>query len=119
MPSAAQTNLPISFAVVHEDEPADALLDFASNDEVNAATRWCVPTLEDELMRGRADDAREFALLAAKRWRHYRDTDAAATSLAALKQMIADQPQGEFSLYLKITADWFPAILGGAMIRRT
>ena len=70
-------------------------------------------------MQVRAADAREFARLAAKRWRHYRDTDCAALSLSALQKMIADDPQGEFCFHLKVAADWFPASLGGAMVRRT
>lgn len=111
--------LPITFTVIHNDLPADAVLGFGSHADVNSATRWRLPTLDDELMEARAFDAREFALLAAKRWRHYRDTGCAALSLAELRRLIQREPQGEFCFYLKITADWFPAILGGAMIRRT
>ena len=33
--------------------------------------------------------------------------------------MIANEPEGEFCFYLKVTADWFSASLGGAMVRRT
>ncbi|MFN0075333.1 MAG: hypothetical protein ACKVY0_02550 [Prosthecobacter sp.] len=110
---------PITFAVFHDDEPADATLDFADNADVISTTRWRVPTLDDETLQTRAADSREFALLAAKRWRHYRDTDSAAHSLADLRRLIAADPQGEFCFHLKITADWFPASLGGAMLRRT
>lgn len=110
---------PITFAVFHDDEPADATLDFADNADVISTTRWRVPTLDDETLQTRAADSREFALLAAKRWRHYRDTDSAAHSLADLRRLIAADPQGEFCFHLKITAEWFPASLGGAMLRRT
>lgn len=118
MPSKSSP-LPITFAVFHNDEPADVTLDFADNSDVVSTTRWRVPILDDDAMQTRAADAREFALLAAKRWRHYRDTDAAALTLADLQRMIATDPQGEFCFHLKVTADWFPASLGGAMVRRT
>lgn len=111
--------IPITFAVFHDDEPADVTLDFADHGDVISTTRWRVPTLDDEAMQTRAADSHEFALLAAKRWRHYRDTETAAHSLADLRRMIAADPQGEFCFHLKITADWFPASLGGAMLRRT
>jgi hypothetical protein len=111
--------IPITFAVFFDDEPADVTLDFADNADVVSTTRWRVPTLDDDALRSRAADSREFALLAAKRWRHYRDTDSAAHSLAELRRMIAADPKGEFCFHLKVTADWFPTSLGGAMLRRT
>jgi hypothetical protein len=111
--------IPITFAVFHDDEPADVTLDFADNADVISTTRWRVPTLDNVTLQTRAANSREFALLAAKRWRHYRDTDSSAHSLTELKRMIAESPQGEYCFHLKITADWFPASLGGAMLRRT
>lgn len=111
--------IPITFAVIHDNEPANVTVSFADNADVASSTRWRVPALADELMRIRAADAREFALLAAKRWRHYRDTDTAALSLSQLMRMIANDPLGEYCFHLKVTADWFPASLGGAMVRRT
>ena len=118
MPSATPI-IPLTLPVVLDDEPRGATLDFADNADVISATRWRVPSLADEAMQLRAFDAREFALLAAKRWRHYRDTNTAAHSLAELQGLISADQQGEYCFYLKITADWFPASLGGAMIRRT
>jgi hypothetical protein len=111
--------IPITFAVFLDDEPADVTLDFADHADVVSNTRWRVPTLDDEALRTRAADSREFALLAAKRWQHYRDTSCAASSLPELRRMIAAAPQGEFCFHLKVTAEWFPGILGGAMLRRT
>ena len=111
--------IPLTLPVVLDDEPRGATLDFADNSDVISATRWRVPSLADAAMQLRAFDAREFALLAAKRWRHYRDTNTAAHSLAELQGLILADQQGEYCFYLKITADWFPASLGGAMIRRT
>jgi hypothetical protein len=119
--SKASPVIPITFAVSHNDEPRNVTLDFGDNSDVMSATRWRVPREleDDELMQARAADAREYALLAAKRWKHYRDNKAAAFSLPELDKMITDSPEGEFCFYLKVTADWFPASLGGAMVRRT
>ena len=120
MPKVASA-IPVSFDVIHNDELADVTLDFSDNRDVMSATRWRVPReLEDVPgMRARAADAREFARLAAKRWKHYRDTSTAALSLADLRRMTAKDSQGEFCFHLKVTADWFPTSLGGAMVRRT
>lgn len=120
MPKATSI-IPITFAVSHNDEPRNVTLDFGDNRDVMSATRWRVPREleDDEAMQARAADAREYALLAAKRWKHYRDTKTAAFSHAQLQQLTDHSPEGEFCFYLKVTADWFPASLGGAMVRRT
>ncbi|MFN0079726.1 MAG: hypothetical protein ACKVY0_24950 [Prosthecobacter sp.] len=78
MPTTPQPSLPITFPVFLDDRPAIVTLDLADNADVISATRWRVPReLEsDPAMQARAADAREFTLLAAKRWRHYRDTTA-------------------------------------------
>lgn len=86
--------MPVNFAVFHYDTPADARLDFADSADVVSTTRWQMPSLDDKVMHGRATDSREFALLAAKRWRHYRDTHCAALTLPDLQRMIIDEPQG-------------------------
>lgn len=119
MPARRSSDIPTPFGILLGDEPVDVMLDFADNTDVMSTTRWRVPYVEDESMLPRGAAARELALLAAKRWRHYRDTGCAAQSLSQLRQMITANPQGEFCFHLKITADWFPASLGGAMIRRT
>jgi len=118
MPKAAPV-IPITFAVIHNDGPADVTLDFSNNADVISSTRWRVPAVDDMALRARGADAREFALLAAKRWKHYRDTDTAANSLDDLRQKIAAEPAGEYCFHFKVTADWFPASLGGVMARRT
>ncbi len=110
---------PVTFPVLRSDEPAPVILDFAGNADVAAAARWRVPSSLSGAPRSRAADAREFAILAAKRWRHYRDTSTAATSLTALQRMVATEPDGEFCFHLTVTAPWFSGSLGGAMIRRT
>ncbi len=119
--SEAAPIVPITFAVSHNEEPVNVMLTFADNTDVMSATRWRVPRelVDDAAMQARAADAREYALLAAKRWKHYRDTKTAAFSLPQLEAMIEDEPEGEFCFYLKVTADWFPTSLGGAMVRRT
>jgi hypothetical protein len=111
--------IPVNFAVFHDETPVDVRLDFADNADVVSTTRWQVPSLEDKIMQSRATDSREFALLAAKRWRHYRDTHCVALTLPDLQRMIADEPQGEYCFHLKITSNWFRGTLGGAMLRRT
>lgn len=113
--------VPISFAIFRDDEPAIATLEFADNADIMSATRWRVPSEldSDPIMRARAADACEFALLAAKRWRHYRDTSSVARTLGELRRMIVKKPTGEFCFHLKLTAAWFPGTLGGAMVRRT
>lgn len=113
--------VPITFPVFVDEEPMSATLDFASHQDVIATTRWRVPrTLaETPAMQTRAADARELAMLAAKRWRHYRRTHTLAHSLDQLRGLIAAGPQGEYCFHLKVTADWFPTSLGGAMVRRT
>lgn len=120
MPSA-ELHVPLTFAVIHNDEPADVSLTFADNADVAAVTRWRVPSMlkGNPAMRARAADACEFARLAAKRWRHYRDTNASATSVEMLRRMIEENSQGEYCFHIKIVADWFSGSLGGAMIRRT
>ncbi len=123
-PQTMTTNtlqMPIPFAVLRDNKSANVTLEFADNADVLSTTRWRVPhELNNDLtMQTRAADAREFAQLAAKRWRHYRDTATAARSLPELQSMIDMDSQGEFCFHLKVTADWFPASLGGAMIRRT
>lgn len=121
MPTAPPPSLPISFPVVLDDEPASVTLDFADHEDVIATTRWKVPRALGKVsaMQSRAADARELAMLAAKRWRHYRTTHTIAHSLDQLQQMIATESEGEYCFHLKVTADWFPASLGGAMVRRT
>ena len=113
--------IPIRFPVLRGNEPATATLDFAGHEDVIATTHWQVPRSlkRDAATRARAADAREFALFAAKRWRHYRDTGIAALSLPELRRMISSDPQGEYCFHLKLTAAWFPHSLGGAMVRRT
>lgn len=113
--------VPVVFPVFVDEEPASATLDFANHDDVIATTRWRVPRtlIEAPAMQSRAADARELAMLAAKRWRHYRTTHTIAHSLDQLRELIATGPEGEYCFHLKVTADWFPASLGGAMVRRT
>ena len=117
--SKPRSVIPIKFAVFRDSEPAEVALSFPAEADIISTTRWRVPSLNDQAMRSRASDSREFALLAAKRWRHYRDTDTAVYSVAELQSRISSEPEGEFCFNLKVTADWFSGILGGAMLRRT
>ncbi len=94
--------IPVRFDVIHNDELADATLDFSTNDDVLSAARWRLPRHLVNIpgMRARAADAREFAQLAAKRWKHYRDTRTAAFSFDDLSRKIVGDPEGEFCFHL-------------------
>lgn len=113
-PAADSFFMPVRFAVMREDLPAEVFMSFASDADVQSVKRWRVsPRLRANMsMRARAADACEFAKLAAKRWRHYRDTRTFAASLEALHHLISADQHGEYCFHLKITADWFPGILG-------
>lgn len=99
----------------------EAILSFAADDDIRRIKRWHIsPKLADNpALRSRAADACEFAQLAAKRWRHYRDTKTFATSFSHLNELISGEPNGEYCFHLKITSEWFDGILGAAMVRRT
>lgn len=102
--------MPLRLGVVRDDVVEEAHLDFASGKDVMAVKNWSVsPRLTKRPeMKHRASEACELARLAAKRWRYYRDS----RSFEHLKSLIAANPQGEFSFHLKVTADWFPEIMG-------
>lgn len=118
---ASKSSIPIVFPVLRGENPAAAMLSFAKNEDVISATRWRVPSIlkSNASMATRAADACEFAALAAKRWRHYRDISAVASSVEEMRKMINEDHHGEYCFHLKVTAAWFPRSLGGAMIRRT
>ena len=113
--------MPLLLGVLRDDDVVQAELNFASGDDIQAAKKWRVsPRLaKTPHMRHRATEACELAQLAAKRWRYYRDSRTFASSFEQLRSLIAEDPHGEFSFHLKVTADWFPEIMGAAMIRRT
>ncbi|HBJ82354.1 MAG TPA: hypothetical protein DDZ88_00435 [Verrucomicrobiales bacterium] len=113
--------MPLRLGVVRSSVIDEAHLDFATGKDIQAVKKWSVsPRLEKRPeMKYRAKEACDLAQLAAKRWRYYRDSRTFATSLEHLQSLIATDPQGEFSFHLKVTAKWFPEIMGAAMIRRT
>lgn len=120
-PSSNSFRMPLLLGVLRGDDVVQAELNFASGDDIQAAKKWRVsPRLaKTPHMRHRATEACELAQLAAKRWRYYRDSRTFASSFEQLRSLIAEDSHGEFSFHLKVTADWFPEIMGGAMIRRT
>ncbi len=120
-PTIGSSLMPLRFAVVRDDLPAEASMSFASDADVQSVKRWKVSRkLETKAaMKRRAADACEFAQLSAKRWRHYRDTKTFASSLEDLRDLISADERGEYCFHLKVTAEWFSGILGAAMIRRT
>lgn len=120
-PSSPPFHLPLRLGVVRAGVIDVAHLDFATGKDIQAVKKWSVsPRLAKQPdMRYRAQEACDLAQLAAKRWRYYRDSLTFAASMEHLKSLIAADPQGEFSFHLKVTATWFPEIMGAAMIRRT
>ena len=113
--------MPLRLGVVRANVVDEAHLDFATGKDIQAVKKWSVsPRLEKRPdMKYRAKEACDLAKLAAKRWRYYRDSRTFAASLEHLQSLIASDPLGEFSFHLKVTASWFPEIMGAAMIRRT
>jgi hypothetical protein len=120
-PSSTPFQMPLRLGVVRASVIDEAHLDFATGKDIQAVKKWSVsPRLEKHPeMKYRAKEACDLAQLAAKRWRYYRDSRTFATSFEHLQELIAADPQGEFSFHLKVTAKWFPEIMGAAMIRRT
>ena len=51
-------------------------------------------------------DALEFSRLAAKRWRYYRRSGLAITSLAGLRKSVRREPQSEFGMMLLAKPTW-------------
>lgn len=113
--------MPLRLGVVKGNAIDEAQLDFATGKDIQAVKNWSVSPRLEKLpdMKYRANEACELAQLAAKRWRYYRDSRTFATSIEHLKSLITADPQGEFSFHFKVTAKWFPEIMGAAMIRRT
>lgn len=101
----------------------------ANSDEIAKAARWRLPRALTGLQNPTeaqlkllqtAKDGIELAQLAAKRWRHYKDSDSAASSTDELRTLIQSNQTGEYCFFLTLTADWFPGgILGEVMLRRT
>jgi hypothetical protein len=113
--------MPLPLGVICDDEVVQASLDFATGADIRAVKNWRIsPRLVKQSdMRHRAAESCELARFAAKRWRYYRDSRTFACSSEELQSLIASDPHGEFSFHLKVTADWFPEIMGAAMVRRT
>ena len=66
-------------------------------------------------------DALEFSRLAAKRWRYYRRSGLAITSLADLRKIVRREPQGEFGMMLLAKPTWRASapVLGFCFARRS
>ncbi len=109
----------MQFQVLVDREPQPVELAFGGESDLRAVSRWRVPT-EAELRAGVRDSV-EFARLASKRWRYYRQSIATAASLEDFQAIVAQEPQAEVSVLLVVRADWFrrSGILGLAQCRRT
>lgn len=82
-------------------------------------TRWRFPIGHGE--NEAIPDALEYARLASKRWRYYRQTGATVASLAELSGCIRRDPKAEVAMILVAGATWRTAtpILGFAYFRRS
>ncbi len=76
--------------------------------------------LSDSASAPHLRDALEFSRLAAKRWRYYRRSGLAITSLADLRKSVRREPQGEFGMMLLAKPTWRTAtpVLGFCFARR-
>jgi len=78
-------------------------------------------SLSDSASAPHLRDALEFSRLAAKRWRYYRRSGLAITSLADLRKSVRREPQGEFGMMLLAKPTWRTAtpVLGFCFARRS
>lgn len=113
--------MPARFSVIKDGKLAQAVLSFARDKDVMTAKSWRISQKlkKNPVLMNRAMESRELSRLAAKRWRHYRESDTFAQDFKELRRMIARDPHGEFCFHLKVTAAWMPGTLAGAMVRRT
>ncbi|MFA6544914.1 MAG: hypothetical protein WCS99_10835 [Limisphaerales bacterium] len=92
---------------------------FGKESDVALLDRW------KEIVHGkdnpRAQDAKEFAALSAKRWRYYSDGKLSVTDLGELQGAIKSDPDGEYAFILLANATWQreQPTLGMCFCRRT
>jgi hypothetical protein len=82
----------------------EAELVFGSDQDLAMLTRG--RSLSESAETPHLRDALEFSRLAAKRWRYYRRSGLAITSLADLRRMIRREPQGEFGMMFLAKPAW-------------
>lgn len=109
----------MNFQVRVDGQPRTVEIIFGGEREVDRLRRWRSPAALADNPHIR--DAIEFSRLAAKRWRYYFRTGAAAISLAQLQAAIRAQPQSEIAFMLLARATWptRQPILGLCHCRRT
>jgi hypothetical protein len=109
----------VRFQVEVDGQPREAELTFGDDRDAQALTRWSFPkeSQDSEFI----SDALEYARLASKRWRYYRRTGAAVSSLSALRDAIQRDPYTEVAMILVARAAWrsVTPILGFAYFRRS
>jgi len=78
-------------------------------------------SLSDFVKTQQLRDPLEFSRLAAKRWRYYRRSGLAITSLGDLRKMVRREPQGEFGMMLLAKPTWRAtgSVLGFCFARRS
>lgn len=109
----------MQFQVLVDDEPQPVELVFGGTNELTLLSRWRAPKLVSQVAA--VKDTLEFARLASKRWRYYRDTLPFATDAAQFRDIVQSNPQAEVSMLLVLKALWFQhsSLLAFAQCRRT
>lgn len=107
------------FQIEVDGQPREAELRFGTDADARLLTRWRFPIGHGE--NEAIPDALEYARLASKRWRYYRQTGATVASLAELSGCIRRDPKAEVAMILVAGATWRTAtpILGFAYFRRS
>lgn len=107
------------FQVLVNEEPRPVELVFGGARDLALVDRWRVPP--GVASGSGARDALEFARLASKRWRYYRESISTASDLESFRSILQQRRESEISVLLVVRADWFSysRILGLAQCRRT
>jgi hypothetical protein len=119
--SPARSEKPYALKAVLQVEgsPKFAECGFATLGEAEAVAGWDAKFAGTEISH--AKDAAEFAALANKRWRYYRQQGASVDSVTELRRAIDKNQFAEVSMMAVARAQWFAdgGILGVCHFRRT
>jgi hypothetical protein len=109
----------VNFEVQVDGEPKHVEVMFGDQRDIAQIRRWRSPLGSSENPHVR--DALEFSRLAAKRWRYYFRTNAAARSLAELEDSIHHHGRKEIGFMVLARATWpmRQSVLGLCHCRRT
>jgi hypothetical protein len=110
---------PILFHVEVNGQVREVELTFGTDRDLAMLTRR--RSLSESAENSHIRDALEFSRLAAKRWRYYRRSGLAITSVADLHRNIRRDPHGEFGMMLLAKPAWRASapVLGFCFARRS